>query len=253
MKKLFLLSIILFAFYISVFSQIENVAKEILTAYKNKDAELLKKNASGMLIMTISPAYFSDPSLKEDIISVENWNGEIKEIRYQVSDMMGKKIFMATAHYADIPGKTDIYAVLLSSTDGKKWIMFASGLGKLSKTEFDELSKEIPVPVAKTENKPAKVYSIEMANGDIFDKVSMEKMIECFNTLDEDNFFITMTCNDDFIQAAVSEKGFVVEYSEKGVRYVATDVVLKEQTINLFKKYYQDSDDWKNGVSWKKD
>ncbi len=253
MKKLFLLSIILFAFNISIFSQIENVAKEILTAYKNKDAELLKKNASGMLLMAISPAYFTDPSLKEDIQSVENWNGEIKEIRYQVNDMMGKKIYMATAHYADIPGKADIYAVLLSSTDGKKWIMFASGLGKLSKTEFDEMSKEIPVSVAKTENKPSKIYSIEMANGDAFDKVSMEKMVECFSKLNDDNFFITMTCNDDFIQASYSDKGFAAEYSEKGVRFVATEVLSKEQTIALFKKYFQNTEDWKTGINWKKD
>jgi len=253
MKKMVLIIIILFSFSMFGYTQIEIAAKEILTAYKNKDAELLKKNASGMLIMAITPAYFNDASIKEDIKSVDNWNGEIKEIRYQVNDMMGKKIFMATAHYADIPGKTDIYAVLLSSTDGKKWVMFGSGLAKLSKAEFDEMSKEIPLAVTKTENKPAKVFSIEMASGDTFDKVSMEKMIECFNNLNDENFFITMTCKDDFIQASYSDKGFAAEYSEKGVRYVATEVLSKEQTINLFKKYYQDKEDWKTGINWKKD
>ena len=253
MRKMLLVFITLITLNICAFSQVENVAKEILEAYKNKNVELLKKNASGILLMAISADYFNDPALKGDLKSVEKWNGEIKEIRYQTGDMMGKKIFLATAYYVEISGTNEIYTVSLSSIDGQKWVMFGSGLAKIQKAEFEQMSKEIQFTDAKKETKPARIYSIDMANDDSFDKVTQEKMVECINKLDDEIFFITLNCNDDFIQAAYSEKGYAVEYSEKGVRYVATEVLSKEQTIILFKKYFQNMDDWKQGINWKQD
>ncbi|HRW63406.1 MAG TPA: hypothetical protein P5132_07955 [Bacteroidales bacterium] len=252
MKKLTFTFIILFAINLTLSSQVDKIAKEILTAYKNKDVELLKKNASGIIKMTITPSYFEDPSIKENMKLVDGWNGEIKEIRYEEGDVMGRKVIMAYAYFADIPGTEEISIVFLSSTDKKNWVMFANGIDKVEKSKFEALSKDLSTNEAKSEKKASKHCNIEMANGEIYENVTMEKMVSCFDTLDDDNFFITMTCKDDFIQAAVSDNGFVVEYNEKGIHYAATKVIPKNQTIELFKKYYESQPDWNASVSWEK-
>lgn len=248
MKKAFLAFLVLFSFSLSLYAQAESVAKEVLTAYKNKDAELLRKNASGIMKMAISPSFFSDPSVKENMKSVENWNGKIKEIRYGSENMMGQKIMLACAYYADVPGKDEMYVVFLSSTDNKTWVMFANGIDTINKTEFEALNKGL----STAEAKPARIFNIEMANGDVFEKVSMEKMISCFDKLDDDNFFVIMSCGDDFIQAAVSDDGFYLEYNENGIQYASSGVIPKNQTIDLFKKYYDGDADWNKNVNWEK-
>ncbi len=136
-------------------SQVENaakeVAKEVLEAYKNKDVELLKKNASGIIKYTISPSYFEDKSIQEDAKSIDKWDGTIKEVRYDIGNIMGKKMVLTTAYYADAE-PDQIYAVLLSSLDnGKSWVFVGTGLGSLTKEEFKQLSKTIPADEAKSE------------------------------------------------------------------------------------------------------
>ena len=84
-----------------------------------------------------------------------------------------------------------------------------------------------------------------MANGDTFDKVSEAKIVECINSLDEDNFFIILNNKEDFIQAAFSDGNFDIQYKENGKQFSAEKVLSKEATIQLFKDYYQGKDDWK--------
>ncbi|HHU96371.1 MAG: hypothetical protein QM293_04185 [Bacteroidota bacterium] len=235
-------------------SQAENaatdVAKEILYAYKNKDVELLKKNASGIIKQTISPSYFEDKSVQDDTKAVDEWDGTIKEVRYDTGNIMGNKVVFATAYYADA-GPDQIYAVVLSSLDnGKNWVFMGNGLGKLTKEEFKQLSKTIPVEGAKKESKTVTTFSAELANGDTFDNISEEKMVECINSLDDDNFFIILKNKEDFIQAAFSDGDFVVQYKEDGKQFSAEKVLTKEETIQLFKDYYQGKDNWKTEIVW---
>ncbi len=261
MKRFAIISTLFFISAITAFSQVENVAKEVLNAYKNKDVELLKKNASGILKMVITKSYFEDKSVQEDAKAIDGWDGTIKEVRYEIENMMGRKTVLATAYYAD-KGTDQIHAVLLSSMDnGKKWVMVGSGLGSLKKEEFEELSKTIPASGAKKESKAGGAkkesettskFSAELANGDTFDKISEAKMVECINSLDDDNFFITLSNKEDFIQAAFSDGDFVVEYKEDGQQFAAEKVLTKEETIQLFKDYYQGKDNWKKEIVWGK-
>ncbi len=260
MKKLVIISTLIFVSTITAFSQVENVAKEVLNAYKNKDVELLKKNASGILKYVITEGYFEDKGVKEDAKAVAEWDGTIKEVRYEVGNIMGRKAVLATAYYADA-GPDQIHAVLLSSLDnGKNWVFVGSGLGTLKKAEFEQLSKTIPVDGAekkssdgaKKEVKKVSNFSVELANGDTFDKVSEEKMVECINSLNDDNFFIILNDKDDFIQAAFSDGNFVAEYKENGQQFAAEKMLTKEETIQLFKDYYQGKDNWKKEIVWKK-
>ncbi len=268
MKIFVIISTLIFIFTATAFSQVENVAKEVLDAYKNKDVELLKKNASGMMKFAISKSYFEDKSVQKDAKPIDEWDGTIKEVHYEIESMMGKKIVLATAYYADA-GPDQIYAVVLSSLDnGKSWVFVGNGLSKLKKEEFKQLSKTIPVDGAKKESKAddakeeSKVdgmkeesktvanFSVELANGDTFDKISEAKMEECINCLNDDNFFIILKNKEDFIQAAFSDGNFVVQYKEDGRQFSAEKVLTKEETIQLFKDYYQGKDNWKKEIVW---
>ncbi len=246
--------IIISLFSLVACSQVENVAtdvaKEVLYAYKNKDVELLKKNASGIIKHAISPSYFEDKSVQDDAKAINEWDGTIKEVRYDTDNIMGKQMVLATAYYADA-GPDQIYAVMLSSLDnGKKWVFVGTGLGKLTREEFKQLSKTIPVEGTKKESKTATTFSAELANGNTFDNISEEKMVECINSLDDDNFFIILKNKEDFIQAAFSDGDFVVQYKEDGKQFSAEKVLTKEETIQLFKDYYQGKDNWKTEIVW---
>ena len=73
-----------------------------------------------------------------------------------------------------------------------------------------------------------------------------------YQHLNDDNFFIILNDNDDFIKAAFSDGNFVAEYKENGQQFAAEKVLTKEETIQLFKDYYQGKDNWKKEIIWKK-
>ena len=95
-------------------------------------------------------------------------------------------------------------------------------------------------------------FSIEMANGDIFKAVSEKILTDNFNKMDDDNFFLILNHGDNYIQAAYSEDGYVVEYNEDRVQYSANKVLLQKETLDLFKKYLNEDNNWKADVKWEK-
>ena len=70
--------------------------------------------------------------------------------------------------------------------------------------------------------------------------------------MDDDNFFIILKHNEDFMQLAYSDKGFTVQYKENGVQYEAKKLVSKEKAITLIKEYFNIEGEWKNEVEWVK-
>ena len=269
MRTLAIILTFIFVSTVTAFSQVENVAKEVLNAYKNKDVELLKKNASGILKLTISESYFEDKNVQEDAKAIAGWDGTIKEVRYGTGSLMGRKMISATAYYADA-GADQIHAVLLSSLDnGKNWVFMGTGLATLKKEEFEQLSVTLPADGAKTDSKKeaksstkpanskekskaASNFSVELANGDTFDKITEAKMVECINSLNDDNFFIILKDKENFIQAAFSDGKFDVQYKENEQQFTVEKVLTKDETIQLFKDYYQGKDNWKKEIVWKK-
>ena len=254
MKKLTLILAVTLMISTGLVAQndVENTAKEILKAYKTKDTELLKKNASGVLKYAISDSYFEDENLQRDIKAAENWDGEIRGIGYVVNNIAGKKIIMASVYFADIPNSDSIYEVLLSNYENQGWVMFGAGLGADKKENFESLNKTLSSGTAPKAAKTYEGFSVEMANGDTFDEVSPEKIKQFFDKLDDDNFFIILNHKDDFLQAAYSDGSYMVEYKDNGVQYSAADVLSKEKTIELFNKYLDTDKDWNKDIQWEK-
>lgn len=258
MKNLLFTSVILTFITAFSFAQIEkNIAKEVLKAYKERNTELLKKNASGIMKYAITDSYFKSEKNQEIINAVDKWDGKIKEIRYKSGDMMGKKIFLCSVYFADSQeNKDEIYTVVLSSYDNKKWLMFAGGIIEEKKEEFEKMNLgngENENVVEKDENvkKDApKNFSIEMANGKTFDEISETTISESINSLNNDNFFLILNSDIGFLQAAYSDKGNTVQYKENEKQFEAEKLFSKEETIQIFKNYFQGKSNWKEGVKW---
>jgi hypothetical protein len=253
MKKILITTVVFLAFSILASAQVENTAKEILKAYKNRDLELLKKNASGILKMAIKDGYFESNDLQDAIKVVDNWDGKIREIRYTEEKVMGKTAHIAAAYFADHPdNKDEIYWVALSRMGGSDWVMFAKGLMSDKKSEFEKMNPSLTGAQKDRKDREAREkFSVEMANGDTFDKVSTKKIEKLINKLNGDNFFIILNKGDkDFLQAAYSENGYSVQYKENNKQYEAKEILDKAKTVELFKSYFDCDKDWKKDIKW---
>lgn len=228
-------------------AQVEKVAKEVLEAYKTKNVDLLKKNASGILKFAISESYFNDASVHKDTKPVNTWDGNIKEIRYNSAVIMGNTVYVSYVYFSDnVENANKINVVILSSTNKQKWVMMGSGIGVEDKDVFEKMDLEI----SDNKKKENHIFSTEMADGSIIKNVTEQKIIDCVNKLNDDNFFFILNKDDVFMQAAYSDKGYDVQYKENGKMFEADKVLSKEKAISIFKKYFIGDDSWKTEAEW---
>ena len=237
--------------------QVKVIVNEVMTAYKNQEPGLLKKHASGFMKNIINDNYFKNKKYKPYTEMANEWDGNIREIRYSKESLMGNNLIFATAYITDVPktkGK-EIYTVDLSNNNNEGWVFIAEGISTEKKSEFEEMSLAYPSndnSTAKKEDKTKTGFSIEMANGDTFNAVSNKILTDNFNKMNDDNFFLILNHENNFIQAAYSENGYDVEYKENGVQFSADKALSKEETLELFKKYLNEDSDWNTAVQWEK-
>ncbi len=231
---------------------VEKVANDIITAYQKKDVNLLKKYMTGMMMYAINDEFFESGEGKALAELVKSWDGKIKEIRYSKGDMMGKTILLSSAYFSDNPNG-NINVVVMSSYEGSEWKAFTYGIIDVTKEEFEEGSKEISGSEEKvTEAKPSSdhsEFSIEMANGDKFDKPTTDKLKEQLKALNDDNFFLILNSKEGFLQASTSEKGYIVQYSDDSGMFEAEAYFTFDMLTEIFEMYI-DSKDWKSKAKW---
>jgi len=229
---------------------IEQIAKDIINAYKVSDVDLLKRHASGILLPAINDNFFQDKQAKEIAVMTNDWDGTIKEIRYSSANIMNKTIISAIIYFNKCTDKEQICVVMLSSLDNSDWKALGMGITTMEKEEFEKNSLDLQS--VKTVIKPVdhKGYTIEMASGEIVKDPSTAKLQELLTTLDDDNFFITLSDNEGFLQAAYSEDGFSVEYRGKDGYFGATELLSQEETSELFVNYIDGVNNWQDSVNW---
>lgn len=225
----------------------KDAAKDIIKAYKTKDAALLKKYVTGFMAMAVNDAFFDSKDGKPLVEIAQEWDGNIKEIRYSKGDMMGKTVVMANVYFSD-NSNGNLNVVILSSYEGADWKAFALGISDVSKSEFEKGSTEIPGEKSAEETTPAKSdhseFSIEMANGDKYENPSTDKLKELLKTLDDDNFYLILNSKDGFLQTTTSEKGYIIQYSDEGGMFEAEQYFELEKMITIFIAYIEKGD-WK--------
>lgn len=233
-------------------ADVTSVAQKVIKAYQNRDLNLLKDNASGMLKMVLNStgdSYFDDKEMQDILNVVDQWDGKIRGVGYEIQNIMGKSMEMASVYFADGQKEGEIWEVLLVKTGDNPWLAFGDGISTDTKEEFDKLLPSLKVETQKSAA-PSKDISIEMANGDTFEHASLNTALSNFEKMDDDNFFIILNNKENFMQAAYSDKGYTVEYKENGTQYEAKELLPKEKTIELIKDYFNTDSKWKTDVEW---
>ena len=251
--KSVLVFIMLFSFQqLIAQGDVEPIAKDIIKAYKTKDAELLKKYATGIMMHVINDSFFESDDAKPLVEIAEKWDGTIREIRYSKGDMMGKQVLLASVYFSDNENG-NLNTVLLSSYENSEWKAFVYGISDIPKSEFEQGSKEIPEDKVAEETKPTETgypgFSIEMASGDTYEKPSPEKLKELLKTLNDDNFFLILNGKDGYLQTSISEKGYIVQYSDDSGMFEAEAYFTFEMLVDIFVTYI-DKADWKAKAKW---
>ena len=235
----------------------EPYAKEIIKAYKNKDIDKLEKHATAVLKYALNDEFFESSDGKPLVIIAKTWDGSIKEIRYERVNMMGVSALLASAYFGD-NANGNLNVATLTSLNGSEWKAFALGLSEIPKDEFLQGSLEIPEDKPKDKTKTSKPkkkegvykgFSVEMANGEDYDNPTLGKLKKSLKTLDEENFFLTLSGQNGFIQTSVSAKGYLVQYSEGDEMFEAESYFVLDKVIEIFEVYLK-NEDWKSVDNW---
>ncbi len=127
---------------------------------------------------------------------------------------------------------------------------------------YEEVAKEMAEGIAEgTEeiaNEISEIYGdtkadfeFEMANGETVKEINPVSVTMALKSLDEDNDFAILSKGDLFVQAAVGEEGYVVEYRDNSGYYRSVESNIPyEKVVVVFIGFLNDSDSWKEITEW---
>ncbi|MCK4701525.1 MAG: YIP1 family protein, partial [Bacteroidales bacterium] len=89
-------------------------------------------------------------------------------------------------------------------------------------------------------------YEFEMANGETVKNINPVSVTMALKSLDEDNNFAILSKGDSFVQAAVGEEGYVVEYRDDSGYFRSVEPSMSyEKVVVVFIGFLNDGDSWK--------
>jgi hypothetical protein len=120
----------------------------------------------------------------------------------------------------------------------------------------EEMAKEMSENYKKAADemqKSMKGYHMEMANGEQMAGVEKSDIRKAFKDLDEDNNYISLRKGSTFVQAAVTDDGFLMEYRDNSGYYESEDANISEKEVkDVMYGFLEGKKDWKNEIDWKK-
>ena len=94
-------------------------------------------------------------------------------------------------------------------------------------------------------------FEFEMANGETVKKVNSLSVTMALKSLDEDNDFAILSKGDSFVQTAVGEEGYVVEYRDDSGYFRGVEPGISyEKVVIMFIGFLNDDDSWKEVTEW---
>jgi hypothetical protein len=122
----------------------EKDALIVLKAYADKDLKTLKSYAGSAQTMAMTDDYFKTNSNVNNFRKkISGSTGSFQEIRYSEEKVNFEKYYYVTAVFYESPSG-QLSAVKLKSADKEKWMLAGFGTAYLKKSEFGEMSLEIP-------------------------------------------------------------------------------------------------------------
>jgi hypothetical protein len=110
----------------------------------------------------------------------------------------------------------------------------------------EEMTEEISEMYGGTEEG----YEFEMANGETVKKINPVSVTMALKSLDEDNNFAVLSKGDFFIQTALEENGYVVEYNDDSGYYRSVQSVPYKKVVTMFIGFLNEETSWKEVVEW---
>ncbi len=94
-------------------------------------------------------------------------------------------------------------------------------------------------------------YKFEMANGETVKTINPVSVTMALKNLDEDNDFAILSKGDSFVQAAIGEEGYVVEYRDDSGYFRGVEPGISyEKVVVVFLGFLNDGDSWKEITEW---
>ncbi len=93
---------------------------------------------------------------------------------------------------------------------------------------------------------------LEIADGTTISTPSEADLIRVLSRATSQDDFIILSAGDDYLQCAVTKKGFLAEYQDSSGHYGSKDANLQKDTMEaLFLGFLSGDETWKTKVEWK--
>ena len=117
--------------------------------------------------------------------------------------------------------------------------------------EMAEGTEEIAGEISEIYGGTEEDYEFEMANGETVETINPVSVTMALKSLDEDNDFAILSKGDSFVQAAVGEEGYVVEYKDDSGYFRSVEQSISyEKVVVMFLGFLSDDDSWKEITEW---
>jgi len=117
--------------------------------------------------------------------------------------------------------------------------------------EMADGTEEIAGEISEIYGGTEEDYEFEMANGETVEPINPVSVTMALKSLDEDNDFAILSKGDSFVQAAVGEEGYVVEYKDDSGYFRSVEPSISyEKVVVMFLGFLSDDDSWKEITEW---
>ncbi len=117
---------------------------------------------------------------------------------------------------------------------------------------YEEAAKEMEKSAEKMK-KSMNTYHLEMANGDKMSDVDKSDLKNALKKLDEDNNYISLRKGTTFVQAAVTDDGYLMEYRDNTGYFKSEKADISESEVkDVMYEFMEGKKDWKDEIEWKK-
>lgn len=243
----------------------EEVGREILTAYKNRDIEGVKRHMPPVLAMTVNNKFFKDKAIRAEVVGLRRWDGKVREVRY-----FATKGGVTAAVYYDEDADPAKIRVFHLNKAGDTWKQALASFLVVEKDKFAAYGDKepsakaaaravAPAPAASQpaivqgtpQDAPNRGYTIEMADGTVVKDPTVAQLQKAFGALGEENFFITLNSPDGFMTASRAGAAYDVEYKDEQGQFAAIDEMNAEKAFDLFGAYMRREKAWKSRAKWR--
>ena len=139
----------------------------------------------------------------------------------------------------------DKYSTMMQDADNEELTEMAKNMAKqMGGEEAEEAVAEVM--------EGQEGFRLETSSGEVTEAPSLTQLMQSLQELDSENEYCILSHGDEFIQAAYSEKGMIVQYKDDTGQYEAAELLMKPVAIMIFSTYMKGDDSWKESTKWDK-